>query len=202
MLQDLWEQLRAQVNAFTPDTGGDLTENAAFLLLGLHMAMRYFTAVEAVTRPEAEAVWQLAIAAILEGATNQAADLAETKPSALFLGALKELMATQAAQTHSLIDRQHEYIPPERMAGYHDERMFYLIPGTVYGMARSHLESSGSFIPIGPKELWKHLRDEKLLQPDKNNNPCKVKNISGKTQRLLWIPRAVLIDHNEEEPHG
>ena len=202
MLRELWEQLRAQVNALTPDTGGDLTENAAFLLLGLHMALRYFTAVETVTRPEAEAVWQLAMAAILEGATNQAADLAETKPSALFLGALKELMATQAAQTHSLIDRQHEYIPPEHMAGYHDERMFYLIPGTVYGMARSHLESSGTFIPIGPKELWKHLRDEKLLQPDTNNNPCKVKNISGKTQRLLWIPRTILIDHNEEDPYG
>lgn len=202
MLRDLWEQLRAQVNALTPDTGGDLTENAAFLLLGLHMAMRYFTAVEAITRAEAEAVWKLAMAAILESATNQAADLAETKPSTMFINALRELLATEQARTDDLHRvTQCTGFSPDAMIGYHDECMYYLIPGTVYGKVRSHLEASGTFIPISDKELWRHLRDEKLLQPDKNNNPCKVKNIRGKTQRLLWLPRAVLIDHNEEEPH-
>ena len=109
---------------------------------------------------EAAALWQQAMAAILEGASHQASDLAETKPSTLFLTALKELLATQAAQTRSLTDHLHEYIPPERMVGYHDERMYYFIPGAVYGMGRSHLEARGAFIPISDKELWRHMRDE------------------------------------------
>lgn len=200
MLRDKWEKLRAQVGALTPDTGGDLTENAAFLLLGLHMALRYFVSAGASTETESEAIWHQAITAIVEGASNQAADLAETKPSALFISALRELLATQAAQTRSLTDHLQEYIPPERMAGYHDEQMFYLIPGAVYGMVRSYLETRGSFIPIGDKEMWRHLRDEKLLQLDKDMNACRGKNISGKTQRLLWIHRSVLEGAPEPQP--
>jgi hypothetical protein len=156
------------------------------------MALRYFVSAGASTAAEAEAIWQQATAAIVEGASHQAADLAETKPSALFIGALRELLATQSAQTRSLTEHPQEYIPPDRMAGYHDEQMFYLIPGAVYGMVRSHLEARGAFIPISDKELWRHLRDEKFLHADKDMNPCKGKNISGKTQRLLWIHRSVL----------
>ena len=200
MLRDKWEELRAQVGALTPDTGGDLTENAAFLLLGLHMALRYFVSAGASTGTESEAIWQQAITAIVEGASNQAADLAETKPSALFISALRELLATQAAQTRSLTDHLQEYISPERMAGYHDDQMFYFIPGAVYGMVRSHLEARGAFISISDKELWRHLRDEKLLHADKDMNPCKGKNISGKTQRLLWIHRSVLEGAPEPQP--
>jgi hypothetical protein len=192
MLRGKWEELRAQVDSLTPDTGGDLTENAAFLLLGLHMALQYFVSASAATPSETEAVWQQAMAAIAEGASHQAADLAETKPSALFIGALRELLATASVQTRSLTEHLQEYIPPERMAGYHDEQMFYLIPGAAYGMVRSHLEARGTFIPISDKELWRHMRDEKLLHPDKDMNPCKGKNIGGKTQRLVWIHRSVL----------
>ena len=200
ILRRKWEELRAQVSALTPDTGGDLTENAAFLLLGLHMALRYFVSAGAAAETETEAIWHQAMTAIVEGASHQAADLAETKPSALFVGALRELLATQAAQTRSMTDHLQEYIPPERMIGYHDEQMFYLIPGAVYSMVRSHLEARGAFIPIRDKELWRHLRDEKLLQPDKDLNPCKGKNISGKTQRLLWIHRSVVEGMQEPLP--
>lgn len=191
-LRELWEKLVTQIAQRTPDTGGDLTENAAFLLLGLHMAMAYFISAQAATREEMEALWPQAVEAIITGAANQAADLAEAKPSTLFLGAVRELLATHAAQLRDLTCRTQEYIPPENMVGYQDERMVYLIPGAIYSMARKHLEGRGAFLPIGAPELWRHLRDEKLIQPDKKSNPTRNKSIDGKAQRLLWVHRTSL----------
>lgn len=199
-LRELWTRLRSEVTARTPDTGGDLTENASFLLLGLQMALRYFIASGAVTQAEAEALWPAAMDAIVEGAQRQSGDLAETKPSALFMDTLQELLAADAAQTQSLTDHLREFIPPERMVGYHDDQVYYFIPGMVYAMVRKQLEGRGAFIPISDKELWRHLRDEKLLLPDKDNNPCRGKNVSGKTHRLLWIHRALLDGHQEPTP--
>ncbi len=118
--------------------------------------------------------------------------LANKTPVQRFLLVLRELLNEGDCKLLDLRDAFPSDFIPACYMDFHDRDRFYLYPQRIYDKVEEVLQARGLSLEVSPRELWRLLCEKRFLQPDHDNNPCKGKNIRGKTQRLLWISKQVV----------
>lgn len=178
-------------------------EAVAHLMLGYEHMLRYMAAAglmdeEAGARALDDA-WR-----VIASNTRQQADAArEERPTRVFLEVLRELLATGRATVRTLGKPGKDgdgFGNPQAMVGYADSDNYYLLPDVTYTMVARHTREQGHEFPLSLRRLYKQMRQDGLLVPgDKDGKSTRVKNIDGRSMRLLWVPRARL-DGGERAP--
>ena len=164
-------------------------------MIGYDMMLRYMRDIgflnEEECADESKRAWKIMVANSVE----QAADLREERPGRMFTTAIGEMLATQAVRVRDLVNPGAGV--PKDMIGYADGMFYYLMPNSAYRAVVQLYADQGSAFPLTQKMLYKQLREDGVLALDPRGLATRVKQIDGRNQRLLWIPR-VEIDGKPE----
>lgn len=184
-------RLRSQALKEGGDTHGRSAEAVAHIMLGYEMMLRYMQDIDAITKEAAEAELREAWDVVLGNARHQAEEAREDRPVNMFLSAVRELLASKQATVHALDDPKELNVSPSTI-GYGDAQYYYLLPDLVFSRVCRLYADQGVVFPLGKRALFKQLREEGYLTPDKDIQAAKVKRIGNRLIRLLWLDRGKL----------
>lgn len=164
-------------HARTPDI-------TASLALGLRYLLAYAIEVGAVTKAESAALWARGWAALNDTAAAQAEHVAAAEPTAHFLRLISGVIASGRAH----LARPNgcapdnaaawgwryetggagpsgvgECQPQGRRIGWIDGESVYLEPEAAYAEAQELARYQGDAIPVGPRILWRRMRERGML---------------------------------------
>lgn len=164
---------------------GRIAEATAHLQIGMLMFLEFMSAAGGIDERQKEKMadtsWD-----ILQGlAERQSKRLTEERPSDLFLGALRELLATSQVFVHDLAGPEPVSHGPN-FIGYRDEQFFYLFGDTAYKAVVQFYAAQGRNFPLTKNAILRQLGAEgQLLMED--GRCTKVKKINGKAHKLIWL---------------
>ncbi len=189
--------LRGEAQKLLGDSGPRMSETVAYLLLGYEMMLTYMQSVGAVEYVSDEmAHAREVIAANGRRQTRQSRD---ERPSRLFLNVISDMLMGGQAEVRDLRIPGTGTPSSRGMMGYCDGRYYYLLTMLAYTTVCEQSRRQGLEFPLSQKALWKQLALDGMILPSADGTTTtRNKLIDGKTQRLLWIPRA-LIDGGEQD---
>ena len=176
---------------------GRAPETVACILIGYAMMLDYFRNVGLFDADTAKGMLQDAHRLLTATSKQQARSMDDEKPTRIFLDSLVELMASGSVVMKDLTGAEENKgkKPGVDMVGYFDNDYYYLLPKVAFGCVSKLCREQGTEFPVSIKALYKHLRTDGILKlpPDVGDDtPTRFKKVDGKSQRLLWIPRAVM----------
>ena len=169
---------------------GRTVEAVAQIMIGITMMNRYYASLGIYTQELAadmtEEMWQI----VTENSRAQSESSREDKPSMMFLSALRELLASQAATVVDISPGAGKVNPDKNMIGYSDANNYYLLGESSFGAVVRFYREQDRLFPVKRGALYKELVTEKYVVDFDNGKHTKAKRTpDGKLQRLLWIPR-------------
>lgn len=173
-------------------------ETIACVMLGYTSMLRYMRDVGVLTTEECKAVASHAWDVVTANSKRQADDMREDRPSKIFLSAIGELLVSRGAAVRDLTlstgEDGRQAATPKDMIGYVDASFYYLMPNVAYRAVAKLCNDQGQAFPLTAKMLYKQMREDGILTAETttSTSATRPKWIDGKTQRLLWIPRAMI----------
>lgn len=168
---------------------GRTVEAVAQIMIGLTMMNRYFASLDIYTPALAasvtEELWQI----VVKNSIQQAETSREEKPSAMFIRALRELLASKGATVVDIRPGAGSGEPGQNMIGYCDADYYYLLGDVSYGAVVRFYRDQERLFPVNRNALCKELVSEGYIEDTEKGRAQKMKRIGGKTHRLLWIRR-------------
>ena len=177
ILADLPSEVRDLRTALTrPGMHPRTPDIVANLAVGLRCFIRFAQDVNALTREEAEALWERGWAALEEAAAAQAAHIGTAEPAGLFIRLL--LAAITSGRAH--LDGVNGGVPPNPAAwgwrdesgawqphgdlvGWLDGKDIYLQPNASFAVAAAVGRATGEEITVSPYTLRRRLHERGLL---------------------------------------
>lgn len=161
----------------------------AWLLLGYDAMLRALEARGEITPCRKEELSHEAAELLVTLANDQCRDMVQEAPAELFLSTLAELEASKAIYIRDLCALPSSSIQTVPMVGCQDERFTYLLPLAAYGSVNEALRKTGRCFPISRPQLWKHLIEQGLIEPDLKGNPSRTKRIGNEVGKYIWLKR-------------
>jgi hypothetical protein len=158
LFQETYRQARSKL--VSKEYSGRINESVAKLFGGLEVFFSFAKEQGFIGQEEYERHGQHAFEALKAVLEQNAGTLRAEMPSQMFLAAMAEIVAS--GQGHLCATNAAEL--PEHHFGCYDNEYVYLFPSTCYKAAKSLVESQGKRFPIGDKMLWRHLRDEGIIE--------------------------------------
>lgn len=180
---------RAQELMKNRNVHGRTVEAVAQIMIGLTMMNRYFASLDIYT-PEiaalvTEDLWQV----VVENSIKQTETSRDEKPSAMFIRAVRELLASKGATVVDISPGAGSIAPGQNMIGYCDAEYYYLLGDVSYGAVVRFYREQERLFPINRNALCKELVAEGYIEDLEKGRAQKMKRVGGKTYRLLWIRR-------------
>lgn len=198
MLHGMFLQYRAMAADLTPNQHGRSREMIAHMMIGYELMLNYMRDVGLLSteecRTESDRAWQI----LVQGSRQQSEDLQAERPSRMFLTAVGELLISHTANVRDLASGGDGI--PKDMIGYCDAMFYYLLPNAAYRAVVKMFTDQGRAFPLTMRALYKQLREDGVITSDTSDRggaATKGKWIDGRTQRLLWIPRAEIDGRKE-----
>lgn len=182
----------------------------AWLLTGLHVYLRVMKERGEMTEEEASSHYNAAHEILIEEAKEQAAELREESPAAIFVDTLRDMLITGKISLYTLDAEgkaERPAVSKDKSAdviGYDDPHngFIYLLPGVAYGKVCTHLQTAGRMFPLrSDKALGRQLKEYGAIEPrtNKAQTPAREKKIPGRygtpTKVNVWyLRRSLLID--------
>lgn len=195
-IKPLFVELRAKAQN---GEHGRLAECVAHLQIGIDIMCDWLIAEGVIDNSKADKIKEAAWNVFVDLAEKQNRRIVEENPVKMFIDAIKEMkdrgvIRIDDADAPSPI---HQYGSGESLVGYKDKDFYYLYPSEIYSRVRRFYLDQDKNFPLSRAAIFKQLRDEHLIQADKDQIP-KQKRITGRDrQRFLWIVASAL--ENEEE---
>ncbi|MDL2317683.1 DUF927 domain-containing protein [Eubacteriales bacterium OttesenSCG-928-A19] len=168
-------------------------EAIAHLMLGYEMMIHYMVHTGFFDDESAETLREQAWITIAANSDKQGEEAQEERPGKVFLATLSELLVSKRAMVRDLTDPNGGSVAPAGMIGYMDANYYYLLPDIAFATVSEHTRKKGQELPLSLRRLYKQMQLDGLLEIDAaGKRSTRVKNIDGKSQRLLWIPRRFL----------
>lgn len=168
---------------------GRTVEAVAQIMIGLTMMNRYFASLGIYTSEMAasvtEELWQI----VVENSIKQSETSRDEKPSAMFIRALRELLASKGATVVDISPGAGSNSPGQNMIGYCDAEYYYLLGDSSYGAVVRFYREQERLFPVNRNALCKELVAEGYIEDAGKGRAQKMKRIGSKTHRLLWIRR-------------
>ncbi len=181
-----------------------LSNQAALLCLSADMFFDYAVRCKALATAAAEKYYRSIEASITHNARKAENQIHQEDPCTMYISAIRDLLSSGRASVINLCKKELPeevqdydytslYLGPERngFIGWKDEKGYYLNTSASYSAVLRYYNQQDMSFVTNPNALWRQLRDEKYLIPDKNNTPCQNKKIGNRTMRVLWFPRKV-----------
>lgn len=170
---------------------GRIAEAIAHLQIGMLLFLEFMTATGGLTEQQKEEMagesWE-----ILCGlAEKQSKRLEQDRPPAMFLGALRELIATSQVIVNDLSEPEPLSHGPN-FIGYRDKQFFYLFGDTAYKAVVQFYSAQGRSFPLTKNGILRQLGADGILLM--NGSECtRTKKIGGKVQRIIWLRADALL---------
>ncbi len=210
LCQNRWEAYRQAAQA-----GGHLRvpEMVAWLAVGFELFADFMVQMGALADDEAYELEKEAWAAFVDLGRVHSRRLEEEKPSLNFLNILQELFV----QKRVYVKDTRGHCPEDwddlgwknqddpglsEFIGWTGDGYLYLMPETTYRVVHKAMKDQGGYLSIGKNTLLKSLAQEGLLESARNGETTRFKKISGKTQRVIFMPRAPITGEVTERSHG
>lgn len=187
-----YDELRKEAAQRMGDGHKRLPSAVAHIMLGLDTMLEFMVAKEAIDEEEREETLKSCWDTVLDNGKKQSAEMAEEKPTKMFIDALRELTNTKRYRLFDL-DEPGASQPPN-MIGCRDKEFYYLTPGTAFGAVQQFFVEQGTIFPIGKNTLFRLMREEGMILGDASgNNVRQLRRGSGLVKGwFLWMPRHVL----------
>jgi len=171
-------------------------EAVAWLRIGFELFMIYAAGAGAVNKAEAQEYVNRAREVFERIAEEQGRRIENDKPSKKFVNTLRELLDTGACYVVDIGDMARvDNLKHEGFIGYYDSDYYYLYSEAVFKAVVQFTSQQGMNFPVSGQTLLKHLDYEGWIEVELNDsraNRLKVKRISGKPTRLIWLKKAAL----------
>ena len=201
MLEEDYNRLRRHAMTHNPGQHDRMPGALAHIMLGYSSMLRYLRDMDVITTEQMSSEikdgWQV----LLDAGKQQAAEMAEDKPTRRFMDTLTELVGSGQL---SMIAKDKQPNHGQNVCGYKDNEYYYFMPEKAYLEVAKFCLQQGSSFALGRRQLYKQLKEEGLLTPAADGNPAKVITIQGRSKRLLWIPRHLIdgADLSRDEQTG
>ena len=166
-------------------------EAVACILTGYGFMLRYMQSEGVISQKEWGEMMLEAMKAMTAASEKQTRDMESEKPTKIFLNGITELLrSNQAGVLDLTLPDAKEPYGSVKMVGYRDREYYYFLPEVTHGMVAQLCRSQGAEFPVSLKALYKHLRTDGILPPISGSGDTytRMKWISGKATRLLWVP--------------
>ena len=158
----------------------------AHIMLGYSNMLRYLRDADVLTTEQMAQEVQDAWRVLLDTGREQAAEMAEDKPTSKFIGIVSALIGSGQVR---VIDKNKTPPAGVTVCGYKSPEYYYFEPSIIYNEVCKFCRQQGDVFPLGSRQLYKQLMDDGKLEPGSDGNPKRGVNVRGKTQRLIWIRR-------------
>lgn len=190
--------LRAEAMGKANGEHARAAEAVAHMMLGYEMMLNYFVETGFMNYENAQLEKEKAWKALTKASHDQGEEMSSERPSKMFLSAINEMLISKAAAVQDLTNSE-SHVPVKGMIGYKDNSTYYLMPEMSYKEITKMYAEQGQAFPLSRKMLYKQMKEDGYLMADDTAKVnTKPKNINGKSQRLLWIPRVYI--EGEERP--
>ncbi|MDL2206704.1 hypothetical protein LJC33_07340 [Eubacteriales bacterium OttesenSCG-928-N13] len=176
---------------------GRTPESIAHMILGYEFMLRYMRDVGVLSDDECLHELEQAWTVLTRNSRQQAKELREERPSKIFLSSIAELLISKMVGVRDLTQIEGEQGSTGRdMIGYMDDNYYYLMPEVAYRAVAKLHNDQGQAFPLTRKMLYKQMKEDGMLTIDTNaETSTRVKWVDGQSQRLLWVPRALINKH-------
>lgn len=189
LLEEDYNRLRMHAMRNNPGQHDRMPGALAHIMLGYSSMLRYLRDADVITTEQMASEIQDAWRVLLDTGREQAAEMAEDKPTARFITIMSSLIGSGQLK---MLDKNKEPRDGQRVGGYKNNDYYYLDPVICYNeVCRFCKQQDGAF-PLGERQLYKQLVDEGIAEPGKDGSAKRGVNIRGRTQRLVWIARDLL----------
>ncbi len=159
----------------------------AWLLIGYDMMLKALEARKEISTSQKQTFFHEAAKVLIELAKDQRRDMVQEAPAELFLSTLAELEASGAVYIKDLRTLPVSNLQTAPMVGCRDEHFTYLLPMAAYGAVNKALRETGRCFPISRPQLWKHLAERDLIEPDPKGNPSRTKRVGNEAGKYIWL---------------
>lgn len=169
-----------------------LLDAGAHLLCGCSLMIDYLIDQGALDADMRAGWMRTCWEAICDNLLAQGQTVEENSPASVYMEAVRSLVQMGSVRLIDLSDARNRaaYTGPVTV-GYFDENFYYFNAAALDRVVRAQLRDRGIDMGASGSAIRKMMMEQGLCVPQ-GTNPCKVKSIQGKTQRLLWIPRATI----------
>lgn len=127
------------------------------------------------------------------------------KPTLKFLNVLRELFIQKRVYLQGIDGNcpqdweslgwqaYDEPAPNGEFIGWADNDYLYLMPETTFKAIQRTIREQGGFLGVGKNELFKNLSREGFIEPDKNGENTRVKEICGRSRRVIFMAQNGLL---------
>lgn len=170
--------------------GDRATQSIAHIMIGLRLMLDYACEIGVVGEDAAQIQMEDYWECVLANAFEQISVSREERPLALYMRAVRELIATRAVTVLDIGQVGGEAKEPGRdSVGYCDERFYYIYPQKMFGDVCKFYEAQGRTIAATEREMQRMLREEGIVLPANDGKATRNKRVGSKQYRLLHFPR-------------
>ncbi len=182
-----------------PRSYARLLDAGKHLMVGCGLMIDYLIQAGQIEADMRDAWMDTSWEAIRENILAQGALIGETNPVTIYMGAIRSLVRMRAVRVEEISDAEDSrgFLGPD-MVGYKDDNFYYFDPTAIDRAVRKLLKDRGEDMGQNAATIRKMLLEQQVCFGDKNN-PCKVKTIRGRQQRMLWIPRGSIDGKTAEQ---
>lgn len=169
-----------------------LLDAGAHLLCGCSLMIDYLVDQGAIDADMRAGWMRTCWEAICDNLLAQGQTVEENSPANVYMETVRSLVQMGSVRLIDLSDAKNRaaYTGPVTV-GYFDENFYYFDAAALDRVVRAQLRDRGIDMGASGSAIRKTLMEQGICVPQ-GSNPCKVKSILGRTQRMLWIPRATI----------
>lgn len=190
-LESLFEVLRADLIELAPNAHSRSPEAVAHLMVGYTMMLEYMVDTGVMGDIEAEQYRQDAMIELCSASERQEADARRESPTAMYLRAVSELMASGDVQ---VVGRGHEPDAGVRgpVIGWMDANCYYLLPDVSYSAVFKMYSAQGILYPVSRTTLGRRLQEQGLIQPGTGGTATRAIRVGSRLVRVFIVSRSVI----------
>lgn len=190
-IPDLFEETHRKAGKlfFHEEYSGRVNESLAKLCGAMEVVLTFATESGFISQEEYESYGGNGYQAFSKVLEENVKSLVDEKPAQKFVAAFREILQQQPWRLCRLEDKEL----PINHLGCYDEEYYYVFPNASFRAIQEHCKAAASMFPVGDRTLWKHLRDENIIEVSdsrgRNTVQVRMACLDGKNVDVLKMPR-------------
>jgi Domain of unknown function (DUF927) len=162
-------------------------EVVAHLAVGVQTFLRFAQSCQALSKPDAEALWRRCWLALGAIAREQSEQQRSEEPASRFMALLNASLSSGAAQLACCKDGWTRNDARGVLIGWLNGDSIFLEPETAFAAVQRFARDQGDAITIGAKTLWKRMNGQGLLARHDKDRNLFTASIDGVHRRVVAI---------------
>ncbi|WP_215634792.1 DUF927 domain-containing protein [Clostridium baratii] len=153
---------------------GRTYEAFAWVATGLNIGMQFFRDIELITEDDISKYMEEALEKFLDIIYMKSSNVAENKPSKIFIESLKDIVSSSTISILNL-DTREVTGSTKCIKGYCDSEYYYFNYSEIFSIVNQRLKNEKVYLPFNSRKMLKELTNDDVILKDSNGgNPKKV----------------------------